>query len=86
MNWLFAYRAHLNAEIDYLKDQLAQRQRRIDELQESLIQIAQKPTMKVQYRQAPDGKLTPIQPRGWEELRKQRRENQEEENNDAISS
>jgi hypothetical protein len=86
MNWLFAYRAHLNEEIDYLKDQLAQRQRRIDELQESLIQIAQKPTMKVQHRQAPDGKLAPIQPRGWEELRKQRRENPEEENNDAVSS
>ena len=33
---LFPYRAYLEAEIEYLKAQLAQKQRRIDEMQEML--------------------------------------------------
>jgi hypothetical protein len=88
-DWLFPYRAHLNAEIAWLKEQLAQRQRRIDELQESPIEVASRPSMKVQYERKPDGKLALVQPRGWEEYRRQRRENPEEpeqENNDAIPS
>ena len=51
MNWLaliFPYRTHLEAEICWLQDQLAQKQRRCDELQEALVQIKQ-PSMKIQY-------------------------------------
>ena len=90
-------RLRLEAEIEWLKEQLAQRQRRIDELQESLISIANKPSMKVQYTQKPDGKLVPVQPRGWDALRAARRAEPPEEeqpiegpfkteDNDAIPS
>lgn len=74
MNWLFPYRTHLLAEIDYLKAQLAQAQRRADILQEALVKAAEKPAMRVQYKQDKEtGKITPVQPRGWEEYRASQR-------------
>ena len=85
--WAFLnpHKQHLNEEIEYLRNQLAQRQRRIDELQEALIEAAKKPAMKIQYKQEPSGKLTPLQPRGWEEYRAQRRQDQAKEGeSDAI--
>jgi len=76
---IFPYRAHLEREIVWLKEQLAQKQRRVDELQEALIESAKRPAMKIQYKQEPDGKLTPVQPRGWDEYRAWRRANPETE-------
>ena len=76
MSWLsaiFPYRTHLEAEICWLQDQLAQKQRRCDELQEALVQIKQ-PSMKIQYERKPDGELKPVQPRGWESYRAFRRD------------
>jgi hypothetical protein len=73
--FLFPYRAHLEAEIVWFQEQLAQKQRRIDELQEALIGLKQ-PSMKIQYVQKPDGALAPVtQPRGWDALRIARRAN-----------
>lgn len=46
MNILFPMRVHLAEEIDYLRAQVAQKQRRIDELQEALIEL-KKPAPKV---------------------------------------
>ena len=77
MNWLaliFPYRTHLEAEICWLQNQLAQKQRRCDELQEALCLIKQ-PSMKIQYERKPDGELKPVQPRGWDAVRMARREN-----------
>ena len=77
MNWLaliFPYRTHLEAEIVWLQDQLAQKQRRCDELQEALIG-AKAPAPRVQYERKQDGKLVPSQPRGWDAVRMARREN-----------
>lgn len=73
MNWLFPYRAHLEAEIVYLHEQLAREQRRRDELEVLLAEIA-KPPAKVLFQQKPDGKLIPIQPRGWDAFRNAKRQ------------
>jgi hypothetical protein len=75
---LFPVRTHIYEEIDYLRAQLAQKQRRIDELQEALIEL-KRPTPKVQLEQKPDGKMVPIQPRGIEAYRAARRANPPQE-------
>jgi hypothetical protein len=75
--FLFPYRAHLEAEIDWLKAQLAQKQRRMDELQDALIEI-KKPSLKIQYERKPDGQMIPVQPRGWDAYRAFRRAHPEE--------
>ncbi len=67
------YRLHLEAEVEYLKQQLAQKQRRCDELQDVLVEL-KKPSMKIQYVQKPDGKMIPVQPRGWDAYRAWRKE------------
>jgi len=79
MNWLrdlllvlFPYRSHLEQEIEYLRQQLSQKQRRVDELQEKLVELL-KPPAKIQFERKPDGKLVPIQPRGWDAVRAMRR-------------
>lgn len=71
MKWLemlFPYRTHLEAEIEYLHQQLAQHQRRRDELEAVLVDIA-KPQPKVQFERQKDGKLVKVQPRGWDAFR-----------------
>jgi formiminotetrahydrofolate cyclodeaminase len=74
---LFPYRAHLEHEIEYLQTQLAQSKRRVDELQEAIVNIA-KPAQKVYFERKSDGKLVKVQPKGWEEVKRYRRENPEE--------
>lgn len=88
MNWLrdllgivFPYRAHLEAEIAYLRAQVAQQQRRADQLQELLqknLEIQAKPA-KIQMRQEANGKVFPVQPKGWDAVRTMRRLNPEPE-------
>lgn len=85
MNWLaqfasflFPLRTHLIDEIEYLRGQVAQKQRRIDELQDALAEIA-KPAPKVQFERKPDGKLVPVQPRGWDAWRAAKRAEPKEE-------
>lgn len=73
LNMLFPYRQHLNEEIDYLREQLAQKQRRIDVMQDALVSISlpSKPS-------APRDKPAPLkalQPIGIEAVRAARREN-----------
>ncbi|MFP5230785.1 MAG: hypothetical protein ACLGXA_24475 [Acidobacteriota bacterium] len=68
---LFPYRTHLEAEVAYLKGQLAQRQRRVDELQEAL--IAAKAPMPPQPRSEPAAP-SPAKPRGWNAWRESRKE------------
>ena len=75
---IFPYRTHLEQEIVWLQDQLAQKQRRIDEMQEKLLDLP-RAVPKVQYERKPDGKLVPVQPRGWEAFRAARRANPETE-------
>jgi hypothetical protein len=72
------HRIHLEEELDYLRAQLSQKQRRNDELQEALIGIA-KPKPAIQREVKPDAKSVPIQPRGIEAFRAQRRANPPEE-------
>lgn len=82
---LFPYRTHLEAEIEYLKTLLAQRTRRCDELQEALFKASERSTAKIIYKQDETGKMTRVQPKGWDEYRAYRRENPEaEENSDAV--
>jgi DNA-directed RNA polymerase subunit F len=80
---IFGYRKHLEEEVDYLRSQLAQKQRRIDELQEKLLEIA-KPVVKPIQERKPAEKVRPIQPRGWDEVRAHRRANPAPEESDAI--
>lgn len=86
LTWLFPYRAHLEAEIDYLRAQLAQKQRRIDALQESLIEIS-KPAPRV-YLSKDDPKIqVRVQPKGWDAVRADRKANPEpKEEPDGVSS
>jgi hypothetical protein len=65
---LAPYRAHLCEEVDYLRAQLAQRQRRVDELQEALID-AKAPPVRI-ARSEPAPPPPPLKPRGWEEFRR----------------
>jgi len=73
--FLFPYRTHLEAEVEYLRSQLAQRQRRVDELQEAMVVVAVPPP-KTPREPKP---LPPVQPRGWEALRYQHRNNVQDE-------
>jgi hypothetical protein len=76
---LFPARTHLYEEIDYLRAQVAQKQRRIDELQDEIIEL-KRPEPKVVATQAPDGKVTiPAQPRGIEAFKANRRNNPPDE-------
>ena len=75
--FLFPYRYMLLEELDYLRTQLSQKQRRIDELQEALIEVA-KPAPRLP-RSKPEI-LPPLKnPRGWEAYRQNKRENPDPE-------
>lgn len=75
--WLFPYRSHLEAEIEYLRAQCAQKDRRIHELQEALAEIA-KPAPKV-YLQPETRTKIRVQPKGWDAFRADRKMNPPEE-------
>ena len=64
---LFPLRTVLMAEIDYLKSQLAQERRRVDVLQEGLIQ-AKRPSVLMTQR-AQVNPTTKPKPVGWEATR-----------------
>lgn len=73
--FLFPYRAHLEEEVDYLRAQLAQRQRRVDELQEALIESKTPPAKTPRSEPRP---LPPVKPRGWEEFRRSHKDDDAE--------
>jgi len=73
---IFPLRAHLIAEIDYLKSQLAQERRRVDVLQEGLIQ-AKRPSVLMTQR-AQVNPTTKPKPVGWEATRAEIRNEPEE--------
>jgi len=75
---IFGFRKHLEDEIEYLRGQLAQKQRRVDELQEALVAVA-KPAPRVVFEKKPDGKLVKVQPKGWEEVKSYKRNHPDEE-------
>lgn len=82
---LFPYRRHLEEEINYLRGQVAQKQRRIDELQEALIEHQKLAPKLLKER------LTPIrtQPLGWDAYRENQRHippEPEEEKPDGTQS
>ena len=72
------HRLHLEDEIAWLKAQLAQTTKRNHDLEDALIDI-KRPVPKVQYERKPDGKLVPVQPRGWMEYRAHRAANPQDE-------
>ena len=75
MNWrtfLFPYRSHLEAEIEYLRGQLQQRLRRQDELEGSMLELLQKLREKTP-RETPKNLEVPV--RGWDAYRARRRGN-----------
>ena len=65
--FLFPLRSALLAEIEYLKSQLAQERRRVDVLQEGLIQ-AKRPSVLMTHR-AQVNPTTKPKPVGWEATR-----------------
>ena len=83
--FLFPLRTHLESEIEYLRSQLAQKQRRIDELQDALVVVAT-PAPKVQFEREPSGKLIPVQPRGWDAWRAARRSEEAKAFEDARAN
>jgi len=70
---IFPLRTVLLAEIDYLKSQLAQERRRVDVLQEGLIQ-AKRPSVLMTQR-AQVNPTTKPKPVGWEATRAEERAN-----------
>lgn len=77
------HRIHLESEIAWLREQLAQKQRRIDEMQEKLLDLPRS-VPRVQYERKPDGALKPVQPRGWEALRAFRKLHPETEDEQRV--
>jgi hypothetical protein len=74
---LFPMRTHLCEEIDYLRSQVAQKQRRIDELQEALIAIKQPaPRVPPTVTESPKFRQQPL---GIDAVRAARRANPPEE-------
>jgi hypothetical protein len=76
LNTLFPYRALVAEELDYLRAQLAQKQRRIDELQDAL--ISSKIAVPVERMRVERPSIKPA-PRGIDEVRAFRRENPPEQ-------
>jgi hypothetical protein len=74
--FMFPLRTELLAEIDYLKSQLAQERRRVDVLQEGLIQ-AKRPSVLMTQR-AQVNPTTKPKPVGWEATRAEIRNEPEE--------
>jgi hypothetical protein len=67
-------RSHLEREVEYLRAQLAQRQRRVDELQESLIESlieSKNPPLRGPRPEPPP--LLQTKPVGWEAFRASRK-------------
>jgi hypothetical protein len=79
---LFPYRAHLEAEIEYLREQVAQKQRRIDILLDAVVKAA---APKAVIPREPPAPIKSVQPRGWDEVRAARKANPVEET-DAVQS
>ena len=92
MNWLaqfasflFPLRTHLIDEIEYLRGQVAQRQRQVDVLTDALV-MAKIPVPKVQFERESSGKLIPVQPRGWDAWRAARRSEEAKAFEDARAN
>ena len=91
MELLFPCRTHLEAEVEYLRAQLAQKDRRLDEMQQALSsnlkfwQDKSKEEVKRRLIAAQEKKpLTgQIQPRGWDQVRATMRLNPKPEPQDS---
>ena len=70
--FLFPMRYHLLEEVAYLRQQLAQKQRRVDELQDALVEI-RKPQPKAVDARTP-APYIPLKPHGWEAFRKKKQQ------------
>ena len=82
--FLFPLRSALLAEIEYLKSQLAQERRRVDVLQEGLIQ-AKRPSVLMTQR-AQVNPTTKPKPVGWEATRAEIRNESREEEPQGLST
>lgn len=69
--FLFPYRTHLEAEVEYLRAQLAQKQRRIDEGDQRWKDFTA--LNRKEPRGTPPG-LHPVKARGWDAYRAQQKE------------
>jgi hypothetical protein len=74
--FLFPFRAHLEREIDFLKAQLAQERRRVDQLQAGLID-AKRPTVQM-VRPIVSNVAKPV-PKGWDATRMELRDERAKE-------
>ena len=63
---IFPYRTHLEAEVEYLRAQLSQRQRRIDELIDAINKVALRPK---EVKVPPPAPL-PTKPKDWNSFRR----------------
>ena len=76
---LFSYRTHMESEIEYLRGQIAQKERRIDEMQQTLIsnvrymQDKAKSELRRRIENSVENTKTslipPVQPHGWDQVR-----------------
>ena len=78
LSWLFPYRTHLEEEIEYLKSQLAQRDRQIHALQDILANRL-KPVVEARVPKEAGGKIPSVTPKGWDAYRAARRANPDPE-------
>lgn len=64
---LFPYRTHLEDEVKYLREQLAQKQRRIDEMRDWQQRFVGALTKRTEKKPPA---LVPVRPHGWEQARR----------------
>ncbi len=70
--FIFPYRAFLQEEIEYLKTQLAQKDRRLDQLLSDLVAIkSPRPFIPPPVSTKP---LAPVSPKGWDAVRRARQQ------------
>jgi hypothetical protein len=73
---LLPYRAHLEDEVDYLRGQVAQKQRRIDEMQATINTFTLGLVKKTAERREPVS-IPNNKPRGWDDYRRTRKHDSE---------
>jgi hypothetical protein len=82
IEYLFPYRTHLEREVEYLRAQVAQQRRRLDEIEGGMLELMRGLGRKEPRREP--AKPIAIKARGWEAYKAQQRTNGNTE--DAVDA
>lgn len=79
IEYLFPYRTHLEREVEYLRAQVAQQRRRLDEVENAMLEVIRELGKKEPRKDVAKPVVT-IKARGWEAYRAQAKKEMEESN------